>query len=512
MSPTLVHSLWNSVRHSPGAEAIVHRGERVSYAQLWREATAVATMLERDGLRVGDRVAILMENSPHYVAVYYGALMAGGAVVALNTAAKARDFVNWINHCGAAWLVADAQHPELAGVVEQLSPDVFVALVGENKPVEAMRTVSRFVTLLKDDLREPDFSRLADTFRAAAIIYTSGTTGQPKGVTLSHRNLASNVASILQYLKLRSDDRVLNVLPFYYSYGNSVLHTHLAVGAACVLENSLAYPHKILSIMHEEAITGFSGVPSTYAVLMSRSKLSDYDLSSLRYLTQAGGAMPPASIKRVLQELPHVEFFVMYGQTEATARLSYLPPENLERKLGAIGVGIPGVTLTVRDSEGLQSSSGVTGEIWASGDNIMLGYWRDPDTTSTVLQDGWLKTGDLAYMDDDGYLYIVGRASEMIKSGAHRIAPKEIEEVIMELDQVAEVAVVGVTDELMGQVVKAFVVPRLDAEIDARRIMAHCRAQLAMYKIPKQIEFVAGLPKTASGKLQRFKLTEPSAT
>jgi len=340
---------------------------------------------------------------------------------------------------------------------------------------------------------EPDLSRLEST-QTATIIYTSGTTGQPKGVTLSHGNLSSNVCSIQQYLQLTTRDRIVNVLPFYYSYGNSVLHTHLAVGASLVLENNLLYPHNVLTTMASERATGFSGVPSTFAILLSRARIENYDLSSLRYLTQAGGAMAPAMIERLRKAVPHAKLFVMYGQTEATARLAWLPPEMLDAKPGSIGIAIPGVKLELRDKQGQPVATGETGEIWASGENIMQGYWQDPELTRKVLVDGWLKTGDLAHCDEDGYFYIDGRSADMIKTGANRISPKEIEEVILELDGVEEAVVVGVPDELLGQVIKAVVVPKPGAQIEIKQIRAHCWKHLAMYKVPKFIDFVAELP------------------
>ncbi len=511
MTRTLVHLLRDSVERAPEAEAVVLAGQRTSYGQLWRNVAAVASFLKSHGLQSGDRVAILLKNSAEYVAAYYGILAAGGIAVALNTLAKSRDLANWLNHSGASWLFAEARHPELARTFSLMSSSgrAFPRLVsvGEPKEREELSFLPWQQVLAGHAGEEPDLSLLDDS-RTAAIIYTSGTTGSPKGVTLSHGNLSSNVRSIQQYLQLNAADRVLNVLPFYYSYGNSVLHTHLAVGGTLVLENSLLYPHNVLTTLAQERATGFSGVPSTYAILLNRIRLENYDLSSLRYMTQAGGAMAPALIERLRKLVPHVRFFVMYGQTEATARLAWLPPEMLDRKPGSIGIAIPGVRLELRDEQGRPVPVGETGEIWATGENIMQGYWRDPEKTRKVLQDGWLKTGDLAHCDEDGYFYIDGRSADMIKTGANRVSPKEIEEVILELEGVQEVAVVGVPDELLGQVIKAVVVPAPGAQIGLKQIRAHCWKQLAMYKVPKLIEFVSELPKTASGKVKRFLLQE----
>jgi acyl-CoA synthetase (AMP-forming)/AMP-acid ligase II len=326
---------------------------------------------------------------------------------------------------------------------------------------------------------------------------------------LSHANLAANVAGIVDYLGLRADDRIVSVLPFYYSYGSSVLHTHLAVGARIALEPNLVFPQLVVERLARERATGFSGVPSTYALLLDRVDLAAHDLSSLRYLTQAGGAMAPALTRRLSSALPQARLFVMYGQTEATARLTWLPPEQLEAKLGSVGRPLPGVTLAVRHEDGSDCAVDEVGEVCARGPNVMQGYWRNPEATAAVLQAGWLRTGDLGRLDADGVLWLSGRRADMIKTGAHRVHPQDVEEAIAELPGVAEVAVVGVDDELLGQVIKACIV-RAGA-LDDNQVRAHCRARLAPYKVPKIVVFVDALPKTASGKIRRVELAADAA-
>lgn len=502
MSRTLPDLLEASVRRDPEALAVVHGQGRISYGRLWERVVEFSRCLIRGGLARGDRVALLLENSPGYVAAYYGILRAGGIAVPLNTAAKAVDIRKWLDHCEAGWLIADASHPEFEAV-RAGSPAAcrVLAVDADGRPADARVAGG-------DDTGAAEAAAGLDPDDPASIIYTSGTTGDARGVTLSHRNLCSNVASILAYLKLSAGDRIVNVLPFHYSYGNSVLHTHLAAGAALVLENGLSYPHQVMLQLQNERATGFSGVPSTYALLLNRVNPRDYELSALRYLTQAGGRMSPALTERVLQAFPGADLFVMYGQTEATARISYLAPERLRDKMGSVGAPIPGVTVEIRDERGVRVPVGAVGEIWVSGDNVMLGYWRNEPATRSVLRDGWLRTGDLAHVDGDGHIFIRGRNADMIKSGANRISPEEIEEVIAELPGVEEVAVVGVADDLLGEVIKAFVVPRAGRGLSARDVQRHCRERLAIYKIPKHVEFIAALPKTASGKLRRFMLTE----
>lgn len=500
MSVPLVQRLQTSVVRQPEADALVHEGGRLSYGELWRQVGAVAAFLRQTGIAPQDRVALLLDNSAAYVATYYGVLYAGGALVALNTAAKAPDLLNWIAHSGARFLFIDARHPEAAAVVAVCRDRV--TLVSVSGTIDGAQGWSDVLSMT-DEAAAP---RPVAAHDLAAIIYTSGTTGRPKGVMLSHGNLAANVESILDYLQLSAVDRIVNVLPFYYSYGNSVLHTHLAAGGCVVLENNLVYPHRVVQRLSNERATGFSGVPSTYALLLSRVKLEDYDLTALRYLTQAGGPMPPAVIERLCRALPQARLFIMYGQTEATARLSFLPPERLSEKLGSVGIAIPGVTLDVRLENGQPAGVGEVGEIWACGANVMSGYWRDPQATAGVLCDGWLRTGDMAYRDADGFLFIQGRQSDMIKSGAHRIHPKEIEEVIAELDGIAEVAVVGIPDEILGQVIKACVLAKPGAKLDAMQVKAYCHRRLATYKIPKHIDFITELPRTASGKVKKYLL------
>ncbi|HEX7769886.1 MAG TPA: fatty acid--CoA ligase family protein, partial [Dokdonella sp.] len=342
-----------------------------------------------------------------------------------------------------------------------------------------------------------------DAAALALILYTSGTTGRPKGVMLSHANLAANVQSIVAYLGLEAGDSIVSVLPFYYSYGASVLHTHLAVGARVVLESNTVFPHLVVEAIARERATGFSGVPSTFLLLLNRVPLADHDLSSLRYLTQAGGAMAPAVTARLRAALPWARLFVMYGQTEATARLAWLPPERLDDKPGSAGIPVAGVAFEIRDEHGAALAPGRVGELYVRGPNVMQGYWQDPALSAEVLREGWLRTGDMGHLDDEGFLFLSGRRSDMIKTGAHRVHPKDIEEVIAELPEVAEVAVVGIDDEWLGQVIKACIVPVAGASLVPDRVKAHCRERLATYKIPKFIEAFADLPKTASGKVRR---------
>jgi long-chain acyl-CoA synthetase len=481
---------------SPNTEAICAGEHRVLYGQLWSQIGAVARFLVDRGLSRGDRVAVLLENSPAYVAAYYGALAAGGVAVGLNSGARAPELVTSLAHCEAKWLFADPDHPALERLATAL-PDLEVVTTSPRQATQrewpvAGTPVYEPVGVNSDDM--------------AAIIYTSGTTGRPKGVALTHGNLSANTSSIIKYLGLGPADRVLNLLPFFCAYGSSVLHSHLAVGACLVLENSLAFPTRVLERMSAERVTGFPGVPSSFARLMPAMDARTYDLSSLRYVTQAGSAMPADQISRFRHALPHVDFFVMYGQTEATARLTYLPPSRLNEKRGSVGIPIPGVELSIRDAGGRALPSGKTGEVCARGANVMVGYYKDAAATALALRKGWLHTGDLGRLDDEGFLYLYSRRSDMIKSGSYRISPRDIEEVISGLPEVAEAVVVGVADDLLGEAIKAVIRLRPGAALRPADVQRYCLQRLPRYKVPQTVEFATSLPHTATGKIMRYAL------
>lgn len=500
------HLLVENLRRSAGQyferAALESTTAAISYGELLGRASCIAGYLLSRGLAPGDRVALLLPNSIEYVVSYYGALMAGAVVVAMNAAAKPREFDAWLSHSEPAWLFAQLPAgEELIPVLERWRVKQQLISVGS-----CVDGAIHYEQVLQHEPAASAPALLSEL--PASIIYTSGTTGSPKGVLLSHGNLASNTDAIVRYLRLEASDSIVTVLPFYYSYGNSILHSHLQVGGRVVLEQNFVYPHLVLESLVREKASGFAGVPSTYALLLSRIRLADYDLSRLRYVTQAGGAMSPALTERLREALPGTDVIVMYGQTEATARLTYLPPGELAIKMGSVGIAIPGVRIEVRTEAGATAAAGEVGEVWARGPNVMLGYWRDPDASAAVLRDGWLKTGDMGYMDADGYLYLVGRRSDIIKSGAHRIHPKDIEDVIAELDGVHEVAVIGVDDELLGQSIRAVVVPQAGATLHAMQIQRYCRERLAGYKIPKQVQIASSLPKTASGKVRRAELAK----
>jgi acyl-CoA synthetase (AMP-forming)/AMP-acid ligase II len=506
--PTLTERFAESAHEHPDAVLLCHRGRHWTYREVEQRAHAIAAWLGDAGVTHGDRVGIVLPNSCEYVAAYFAILHAGACVVALNPDTTAREIGYVLGHCGASAVVlGDANVARLGEVAEQL-PRLRAVLVAGDAPVPATLSERRNARLpdVWEQSPPPSAGASVDLDDLAQIIYTSGTTGNPKGVTLSHRNLSANTASIVEYLSLTSADAAFVILPFFYSYGNSLLLTHIAVGGRLVLTSDFVFWNRALDLMQRERATGLAGVPSSFAMLLFRSDFRRRQFPDLRYMTCAGGALPPATVSQLQDVVPHVDLFLMYGQTEASARLSTLLPVDVERKLGSAGRAIPGVQITLRDENGQPVPPGQVGEIVARGENIMVGYWNDPETTGSVLRADGLYTGDLARMDDEGFMFIVGRKSDMIKSGAYRISPQEIEGVLVELNEVAEAAVVGKPDEIFGEIPVAFVVPAPDGTCTPEIVLAHAQRTLPRYKAVREVHIVETLPRTSSGKVRRTEL------
>lgn len=509
MEPVLLHEfLSRSADRDPSAPLLLQGNARVSYGELATDAHRVARLLLEEGVRRGDRVGVLDDNGPFYVAAYYGALEAGAIAVPLNTHLDPHSLRTQLVDCEARALAAGTRFAELARRSIEGAPSVELLL--SPAPIEAkVRVRTRLDWSSLDGGSAPKVP-LLDLDRAS-IVYTSGSTGKPKGATLSHLNLVANTRSIVRYLGLTAADRMLVVLPFFYVYGKSLLNTHVAAGGSLVLENRFLFPQLAVDAMEREEATGFAGVPSTFAILLDRTNVARKRLPALRYLTQAGGAMAPATIRRVLDTFPGTKLWVMYGATEAGARLTYLPPEDLPRKIGSIGVAIPNVEMRVLRKDGTEAAPNEEGELVARGSNIMEGYWNDPEETARVLDGNGYHTGDLGRRDEDGYFWVLGRTREMIKSGAHRISPKEIEEAILEHPDVSEAAVIGVGDALLGEAIRAYVVPRAGAAVSGEQIGTFLKDRLAAYKIPGRFVTLEALPKSAAGKIRKDRLREQAA-
>ncbi len=518
----LTEFLHRSVSQFLDRMAVIDQDQSVNYRELAGRVDALAAALRRLNLPPLSRIGILIENSVDYVVTYFAALEVDLVVVPLDSSATAETLRFILDNCGIRVLFAQSRYRRqlAAALAGESSVDLVIIdshLKLPNVTVPLL-TVSEFIeeadlpSIAGESAATPALiqNRGGSEHRLAAIFYTSGSTGTPKGVMLSHLNLMSNTVATIKYLKLTEADRILVILPFYYIYGNSLLLTHIACGGCLVIDNRFLYPETVLNTLEEHACTGFSGVPSNFMILLGKSTLTSRPLSSLRYFTQAGGAMAPEITRQLMTAFPHKEIYIMYGQTEASPRVTYVPPARLAEKLGSIGIPLTGITVTIADEQGRELAAKETGELVVTGDCVMMGYWNQPDEEHQVLRSGRLHTGDLGYKDAEGYIFIVGRQKEIIKSGGNRVSVKEVEECLLSHEKVFEACVFGVPDPLLGEAIKAVVVLKLDASLELRDLQLHCRKSLADYKVPKFIEFVNALPKYQSGKVNRQLLKQQS--
>lgn len=470
-------------------DAVITATERLSHADLYCRVQSLARyLLDRYG--TGNEILLLADNSLFFIVSYLAIVQSGNVALLVETRIAPEQLAQVISTCSVRAVCVDERHRQRVPEGLELVP---IPLPGAGT-----------WTGVCVDPGLPDDA-------LAVIIFTSGSTGSKKGVMLTHRNLVANTTSIIEYFHLGSHDRIAVVLPFFYCFGASLLHTHLRAGGSVVLSNHIFLGAVIRDLQRFEC-TGFAGVPSTYQILVQKTPFLDETFPHLRYFAQAGGALADRYIRQVTDAFPDKEFYVMYGATEASARLSYLPPGELAAKLGSIGRGIPGVRLEVVGEDGRPVRPGETGEIMARGENIMAGYYLDPEGTAEVLRDGWLSTGDLATVDEDGYIFVTGRKKNIIKSGGYRISPVEIEQFLLSQPGVFSVVVFALPDEIMGEAVTAAVQPEVGPSEELRqRLLTSCNAHLPSYKVPRHLFFVDEFPLNSSNKVDRAQLQEIAA-
>jgi long-chain acyl-CoA synthetase len=457
--------------------------EEISFKQLYNDSLNLSRIIEEE-VGHNKHIILLSVNNLFFIKSYLAIIKSGNICIPLDPAIEKENFR----------YIFDLTDPVLTFSTKD--NETRLDLKSEN---------CRFPDTLKN--LQPKDINLADKLfnkeNCAEIIFTSGSTGKPKGVMISHKNLMANTESIVEYLNLTQYDRMLVVLPFYYCYGLSLLHTHLKVGGSVILNNSFMFLGNVINDLKTFKCSGFAGVPSHYQILLRKSdSFKKTTFPDLKYVTQAGGKLAPIFIDEFRESFHDVKFIVMYGQTEATARLSFLPPDLYTKKKGSMGKGIPGVELKVVNENGEMIKPGETGEVIARGDNIMIGYFADEDGTLNTIRNGWLYTGDLGTVDKDGYIYLTARKKEIIKVRGKRISPKEVEAVILEISEVIDCSVEGIDDEIEGEFLKATVYIRKDAVgiVTRESIMGHCSRHLALYKIPHVYELKQELTISPTGK------------
>lgn len=513
-TPVLVHDFLKlSSKLYPKKEALICAEGRWTYEELDTATARLADLFVETGLGSQERVAIFLDNSAEAVISIYSTLRAGGVFIVVNGSVKPRKLEYILRDSGASILVADASRATVVLEAVKEIEKLKTVWVGEPSGVSASTLPRSFLwadvfqtgSLHSISRREAERGIDLDL---ASLIYTSGSTGEPKGVMSSHLSIVSAARSITQYLENNGSDKVLNVLPLSFDYGLYQVLMAFMFGGAVVLERSFAFPVKILESIQRERITGFPIVPTIAALLLKMENLGKYDLSSIRYVTNTGGVLPVEHIRKLRKIFNSAKIYSMYGLTECK-RVSYLAPEQLELRPESVGKPIPNCRAYVVCENGDEAGAGEIGELVVSGSNVMRGYWNAPELSAKTFRQGrypgetLLYSGDLFKKDEEGFLYFIARKDDQIKTKGERVSPKEVENMVCELEGVLEAAVIGVSDETMGQAIKCFVVLRPGSKIGEREIIRHCANGMEPFMVPKYVEIIAKMPLNAHGKMDR---------
>lgn len=515
----LLHSLpTHAVERNPSGIALKFRSDELTYEALELEISRFANSIINLGMERQERIAIFLPKQFESVIAMFGTSRAGCVFVPVNPILKPSQVQHILRDCNVRLLVTSAER--YAGLSEALShcPDLrhIVIVGGGDRP--APHSLGSLNILSFSHLTAFDSTARAHRVidqDMAAILYTSGSTGKPKGVVLSHRNMVTGAHSVAQYLQNNATDRLLAVLPFSFDYGFSQLSTGFHTGACVVLMDHL-FPRDVIDAVGREQITGLAGVPPLW------SQLADLEWPpaaqhSLRYITNSGGAMPGATLQKLRTSLPKTKPFLMYGLTEAF-RSTYLPPEEIDFRPGSMGKAIPNAEILVVRPDGSNCAANEPGELVHRGSLVALGYWNDPIKTAErykpvpnqnpglVLKEMAVWSGDTVRMDEDGFLYFVGRRDEMIKSSGYRISPSEIEEVVFATGLVADAAAVGIPHPTLGQAVVVVAAPAPGQVRDTEAVLKECRKQLPAFMVPARIEWRDDLPRNPNGKYDRPRL------
>jgi long-chain acyl-CoA synthetase len=498
--------LEQSAARNPMKVAAILDDYKLRYAEINGAANKIANALVAMGVQPGDKVAIMLPNTPHFPICYYGILKAGATVVPLNVLFKQNEVQYHLEDSDAVALIAfegfigeAAEGFRKAQTCRNL---VVVQAPGSTNPLPD--GAQSFNQLLADN--PATFEIVAtNPDDTAVILYTSGTTGRPKGAELSHVNMFLNaMVSADKLLGITSEDILLATLPLFHSFGQTcVMNVTMYLGATMTMLPRFD-PVKAMEIIQRDKVTLFAGVPTMYFYLLNHPAAGDYDLGSLKRCVSGGSAMP-VEVMHAFNKKHNVQIMEGYGLSETSPVASF---NHLDRpaKPGSVGTPIWGVQMGIFDPEGKPLPVGELGEIAIRGHNVMKGYYKRPEATAEVIRNGWFRSGDLGKMDEDGFFFILDRVKDMIIRGGFNVYPREIEEYLYAHPAVAEAAVIGIPDPALGEEIKAVVACKPGQSVSEQELMEYLKERLAAYKYPRSIEFRDSLPKTATGKILKREL------
>jgi len=507
-STTIGETLSVQAKRRPEAEAVVFGSTRINYAKLHARSQAIEEQLNELGLQKSERVGVLYPNDPDFIPIFFAVVSIGAVVVPINPMLKSSEIAHILSDSGArAVIVHEKLKPEVVGALSQLEALEWLIVGTESSsepPVvvpDARPTEVTLTSNLKPLHEMKPACQLDPSTDLALLVYTSGTTGKPKGAMLTHNGIMNVFPfNIFSSLNFTDTDRIIGLLPMCHIYGiGALVCTPIAMGSTVVIMPKFD-PASALKCLESERITVVPGVPTMYQFMLMEYDKNKVELPSLRLCMSAAAPVSPELLERIQKDFG-AQVAEGYGMSETAGGGTVNPPESGKR--GSIGKAIPGVSLAIIDDEGNRLNLGNenVGEIAIKGCCVMSGYHNQPEASAEAIVDGWLRTGDLGCCDEDGYVYIVGRKKELNIRGGQNIYPREIEEVILRMDGVNDVAVIGVPDEFMGERVKAFVVTSSGASITEESVKQFCEQNLAPYKVPRLIEFISELPRNSTGKI-----------
>ncbi|HEV7175609.1 MAG TPA: long-chain fatty acid--CoA ligase [Solirubrobacteraceae bacterium] len=491
----LASVLTDSAQRDPDHVALRLDDMEVSYGLLDEGSARLAAVLADRGMEPGDRVGIMLPNVPYFAVCYYGVLRSGGVVVPMNVLLKRREVAFYLGDSGAKLMFAwEGFADDAKAGAEEAGAECIVVKPGEFEELLAGVEPRREVVDRASD----------DT---AVILYTSGTTGTPKGAELTHDNLKTNCEITRDMFGIGDDVVTLGALPLFHSFGQTCgMNATLAAGGTLSLIPRFD-PGKALEIIERDKVNLFQGVPTMYSALLHQEGRDKFDTSTLELCVSGGSAMP-VELMRGFEDAFKCKILEGYGLSESSPVASFNRPDR-ERKPGSIGIPIEGVDMKVVDDDGNDIAQGEVGEILIRGHNVMKGYWNKPDATGETLIDGWLHTGDMAKIDEDGYFFIVDRKKDLIIRGGYNVYPREIEEVLYEHPAVREAAVIGVKDDSLGEEVGAAIALKDGEDVSAQELREFVKEQVAAYKYPRRVWFVDDLPKGPTGKILKREIEPP---
>jgi long-chain acyl-CoA synthetase len=508
----LGEALLLSAGNYPEKTAILAKGKEYSYSELKKSAENLASHLVRAGIKKGDRVAIYMNNCWQSVVSIYGTSLAGGAFLVINPQTKASKLQYILNDSGSKILISE----------EMLKNEFQEALVDANEIQEVLLTGTK--ELVSDDKKRKsadldkvmvnnDRAEMPNTIAndLAALIYTSGSTGFPKGVMMTHQSMVFTSWSLIQYLRLSEEDRLLLLLPLAFDYGLYQLLMAITIGGTLLVEQSFIFPSTIYKNINQYKPTVFPGVPTIYAMMIATNKKTGLSFDCIKKVTNTAAALPAEFIPDLKKLFPNALIFSMYGLTECK-RVCYLEPELIDQKMPSVGKAIPGTEVFLLSPEGHPVPPGEPGILHIRGPHVMLGYWNKEELSKEMLKQGRypgeriLCSNDWFKMDEEGFLYFQGRNDDIIKTRGEKVSPIEIENVIYKIKGIKEVAILGIPDEIMGESILAYVTVYESSTLNEKDIQKECMNNLESFMVPKQVIFIDEMPKSSNGKIDKKEL------